>query len=76
MKYPHGADAKIGDRVRFSNGDIGTIVLSVDTDEYTDEFPKEKWASITEGVLIKTDAGALVQYCDPNACEVFLLETE
>ena len=66
MKYPDGSEARMGDRVRFPNGDEGTIVCSIDTDEYTAEFTRENWADLGSGVMIRTDRGALVRYSDPN----------
>jgi len=74
MKYPDGAEARLGDRVKFSNGECGTIVFSIDTDEYSVDFPKEEWSYLARGVMIKTDAGALVHYEDPNIDEIILLE--
>ena len=62
MKYPDGTDAHVGDRVRVSNGDTGVIVFSVDTNEYTAEYPKEDWAYLGSGVMVQTDIGALVHF--------------
>lgn len=72
MKYPDGTEARLGDRIRFSNGATGTIVLSADTAEYGSDFPKEDWPSVTKGILAKMDNGALVSFCDPNIEEIFL----
>jgi hypothetical protein len=74
VKYPDGTDARLGDRVRFSNGDEGVIVFSIDTDEYTAAFPKAEWAYLARGVMVRTDQGALVHYEDPNVNVVSLLE--
>jgi hypothetical protein len=75
MKYPDGTDARLGDRVQFSNGERGTIVLCLDTDEYSAEFPKEQWSYLVKGVMIRTDVGALVHYEDPNNDEITLLKS-
>lgn len=74
MLYSDGVEAKLGDRVRFSNGDTGTIVFSIDTDEYSEGFPKKEWEYLNKGIMVKTDAGALIHYEDPNVEEIFLVE--
>ena len=74
MKYPDGTEAQIGDRVQFSNGEKGTIVFSIDTNEYSNEFPKKQWSYLKKGVMIKTDKGALIHYEDPNVGEVMFVK--
>ncbi len=74
MKYPDGTEARIGDRVQFSNGEKGTIVFSIDTTEYSNEFPEEQWSYLKKGVMIKTDKGALIHYEDPNMLEVMFVK--
>ena len=66
MKYPDGVEARLGDRVRFSNGDMGTIVFSIDTNEYSEKYPKEEWEYLSVGVMVETDEGSLIHYEDPN----------
>jgi hypothetical protein len=60
VQYPDGIVVHLGDRVRLLNGALGTVVISVDTDEYSESFPRKDWASLEEGVLIEVDNGALV----------------
>jgi len=64
MRYTSGLEVRLGDRIRFSNGDIAIVVLSADTEEYAAEFPKAEWLSIKRGVLVRTEAGALVELDD------------
>jgi hypothetical protein len=69
MKYPDGTDVRVGDRVRLDNpgcgpGEFGTIVFCADTNEYTEDFPKYEWGHLDEGVMIKTDNGALLLVYD------------
>jgi hypothetical protein len=61
MKYADGTQARLGDRVLITNGDAGTVIASIDTDEYGPEASKENWAHAGEGILVRTDRGALVQ---------------
>jgi hypothetical protein len=74
MKYPDGTEARIGNRVQFSSGEKGTIVFSIDTAEYSNEFPKAQWSYFKKGVMIKTDKGALIHYEDPNVLEVVFVK--
>jgi hypothetical protein len=61
MKYPDGTSVRLGDRVRLLNGQLGQVVVSVDTDEYAEDFPASDWADhLAEGVLIRADNGALI----------------
>ena len=61
MKYADGVEIRRGDRVRLYCMQDGVVVLSVDTSEYSDEFPKEVWKDeLKKGVLVKCDNGAVV----------------
>ena len=71
MKYPNGERIHQGDRVKLSNGELGTIVFSIDTAEYTAEFKKEEWAYLEKGVMVKTDDGTLIHYENENIEELF-----
>jgi hypothetical protein len=66
MNYSDGSLIKAGDRVRLKSGDVGTVVFSIDTDEYTEAFPKGDWEYLREGLMVKTDKGALVHLRAPN----------
>lgn len=65
MKYSDGSEARLGDRVRIRNGDLGRIVISIDTDEFAPGYPPSDWKSLRSGVLVLTDKGALVRFVDP-----------
>jgi len=65
MKYADGSYARLGDRVRIVNGDTGVIVASMDTNEYSPEYPAENYADLQTGILILTDKGALVRFEEP-----------
>ena len=60
MRYPDGSEARLGDRPQIFGGECGRIVASMDTDEYSEEFPKRDWAYLREGIMVETDQGALV----------------
>lgn len=74
MRYSDDTEMRLGDRVQLSNGETGTIVFSIDTHEYSDEFPKEQWIYLNKGVMVKTDKGALVHYEDQNLEDIALVK--
>jgi hypothetical protein len=64
MKYLDGSDMKIEDVVEFGRSDRGRIVASIDTGDYSKEFQEQEWGYLKIGVLVKTDAGAIVHLTD------------
>jgi hypothetical protein len=65
VKYDDGTVARVGDRVRIRNGDTGVVIASMDTSEYSSDAPKSDWEHVGPGIIVRTDAGALVQFEDP-----------
>jgi hypothetical protein len=47
MNYSDGTLVRLGDRVRLLNGQLGQIVVSVDTGEYDENFPASDWTDLT-----------------------------
>jgi len=41
MKYPDGQEARLGDRVELWDQNEGTVVCSLDTNEYSPDYPRE-----------------------------------
>ena len=70
MNYTNGLPIKLGDQVRLSNGETGTVVFCIDTDDYSKDFPKEEWAYLKVGVMVRTNNGALIHFSDPNRNDV------
>jgi hypothetical protein len=62
MKYGDGHRVAVGDHVKLWDDHYGTIVCSIDTGEYTDDYPKPNWTYLNTGVLIKPDSGELFHY--------------
>jgi hypothetical protein len=67
MRYPDGQIARRGDRVRLWNGVEGTVVCSLDSDEFSDEYPREQWTYLRSGVLIQSPQTGLIHYLEPEA---------
>lgn len=63
MKYPDGQEVRLGDRVKMCPNDIGIVVASMDTDEYSAKEPKEQWSYLKEGVMIQSPFG-LIHYIE------------
>jgi hypothetical protein len=64
VKLEDGTVVHVGDRMRLSNGDVGTVVASMEIGEYSAEYAKENWEYLRVGILIRTDKGALVHLSD------------
>ena len=66
MKYADGRHVPVGDRAKIPDVDYGIVVCSIDTGEYTKDYPKSSWGYLNSGLLIKTDAGELFHYDEPD----------
>ena len=75
MKFPDGSDVRLGDRVKITNGDTGVVVASMDTSEFSREYPAENYAHLKTGILILTDKGALVRLEEPDHSRLLMRET-
>jgi len=73
MKYQDGREIRMGDHVRLSNNEGGVVVFSIDTNEFSDEYPRSEWGYLEEGIMVRTDAGALIHYKE-NSGEVLIRE--
>jgi hypothetical protein len=67
MQYPDGQVAHCGDKVRLWSGTVGTVVCSLDTDEFSDEYPRHEWDYLRRGVLIHSAKTGLIHYLEPEA---------
>lgn len=66
MKYPNGEEIKIGDKVKLWEGCYGTVVASIDADEYSSDYPKAEWEYLKAGVLINSDKTGVIHYLEPE----------
>ena len=73
MKYATGELIHVGDKVQPWQGCCGIVVASMDTDEYSDEHPREQWSYLRTGIMIDTDEIGLVHYTEPDE-DLLLLE--
>jgi hypothetical protein len=62
VNYPSGEEVKLGDRVKIGSWSVGTVVCSIDTDEYSPDYPREEWGYLSRGVIILTEGAGLIHY--------------
>ena len=65
MRYPDGRIAR--DRVRLWEAAEGTVVCSLDTDEFSEQYPKDQWGYLRQGILIHSPRTGLIHYLEPEA---------
>ena len=66
MKYPDVQISHLGDRVRLWSGVEGIVVCSLDTEEFSDQYPVDQWGYLTNGVLIHSTQTGLIHYLEPE----------
>lgn len=66
MRYSDGQEVRLGDRVTLWKECYGTVVCSIDTCEYTSDFPREQWEYLRRGVIIKAEKAGLIHYLEPD----------
>lgn len=66
MRYPDGKITHVGDRVQLWSGAEGVVVCSIDTDEYTPDYPESEWSYLKKGVLILSPQAGLIHYLEPE----------
>lgn len=62
MRYSNGQEARLGDKVKLGDGSEGVVVCSIDTDEYTPDYPKDQWEYLKRGVLVNFPTLGVVHY--------------
>jgi hypothetical protein len=54
MRYPDGQEIRLGDRMKLWDGSEAIVVCSIDTREYSRDFPGEHWEYLARGIVIST----------------------
>ena len=70
MQDSQGKRILLGSRVRIVGNLTGTVACSIDTDEFTPEFPRREWAYLGHGVMVQTGEGGLVHIADSHEIEL------
>ncbi len=55
---------RLGNRIAIGGGMNGVVVFSIDTDEYSPEFPKDDWSYLGCGIMVQTEQAGLVHLSD------------
>ena len=61
MHYSNGQVVRLGDKVQAGN-DLGVVVCSIDSDEYTDQYSKVEWGYLKVGAMIFFEKYGLTHY--------------
>jgi hypothetical protein len=67
--FSKGKQIRLGDRVLVANHTTGTVVFSIDTGEYSREFPKADWEHLGRGIMVQTENAVLIyiaELSDPD----------
>jgi hypothetical protein len=67
--FTKGKQIRLGDRVMVANHVTGIVVFSIDTDEYSPEFPKADWENLGHGIMVQTENAGLTyiaELSDPD----------
>lgn len=67
MKYPSGEDVRLGDRVSLWADADGVVVCSLDTSEYSTDYPEKQWSYLKSGVLVLSPQAGLIHYIEPES---------
>ena len=67
MKYFSGENIRLGDRLRLSGSPEGVVVCSIDTDEYTEDYPAKHWQYLGRGVLADIPGYGLIHFTKADA---------
>ncbi|BCM18781.1 hypothetical protein [Mesorhizobium sp. J8] len=67
MNYPDGILARLGDQIFVWEGNEGVVVCSMDTDEYSEEYPKEAFGYLERGIMVLSEKAGLIHYVEPEA---------
>jgi hypothetical protein len=62
MKYLDGQEVRLGDTVALGGDQQGIVVCSIDTEEYSDAYPRSQWEYLNTGVLIVFPTYGLIHY--------------
>lgn len=66
VKYGDGQEVRLGDQVKLGNDSGGVVVCSIDTHEYTAEYPEAQWSHLKKGVMVKFPQFGLIHYEEPE----------
>lgn len=66
MHDASGRLIRLGDKLAIGSGTFGTVVFSIDTDEFAPDFPKSKWGYLERGIMVETEQAGLTWLTEPD----------
>jgi hypothetical protein len=72
--FAKGKQVRLGDRVMVADHVTGIVVFSVDTDEYSPEFPKENWGYLGRGIMVETENDGLIYIAELSDESIEIIE--
>jgi len=72
MHYTDGKEVKLGDLIRFADRELGEVVFSLDTNEFSVEFPMKEWEYLKRGVMVRMSSGNMFHFTDFSNEEAIL----
>jgi hypothetical protein len=67
MKYRDGQIARLGDRAHLWDAAEGAVVCSLDTDEFSAQYPNDPWGYLRQSALMHSAQTGLIHYLEPQA---------
>lgn len=66
MRYFNGLEVNVGDKVTLGNEVSGEVVCSIDSNEFSPQFPRAEWDYLKQGVLVNFSKYGLIHYAQPE----------
>jgi len=64
MKYRNGIQIQVEDQIQFDNYDTGKVVCDIGNSHYTEQYTKNNWSYLKEGILVVSYEIGLLHYPD------------
>jgi hypothetical protein len=66
MKYADGQEVRLGDKVKLGTDSEGVVVFSIDTGEYSKDYPESEWRYLKNGIMVQSSKYGLIHYKEPQ----------
>jgi len=66
VKYSTGEEVRLWDRIEAWVGNPGIVVFSIDTNEFSVQFPHAHWSYLKSGIMIDTERARLIHFAEPG----------
>lgn len=66
MNYFDGTSIKVGDRVRLGINCYGTVICSIDDNEYDSSYPLSEWGYLEKGILVSSPQLGIIHFSEED----------